>query len=197
MERSYRKRSRAGSANSQPSAPCSGVTESNGDEEQRTNAEILDPVNQDPSTVRLQIVVSMVAEGQTQPAIAAHFGRDERTIRRWITRARALGVGVPSDLVPENVVNQTMRNFLEFKADLLELKREGEATGDSRLRIFCIRELCRIEVAYIVTLERIGVFDGYRYSPPDPIDPAVQSADRIRQAAREALAPASGDGEEA
>ena len=197
MKTPVRKRSRARSANSQPSAPCSGVTESNGDEEQRTNAEILDPVNQDPSTVRLQIVVSMVAEGQTQPAIAAHFGRDERTIRRWITRARALGVGVPSDLVPENVVNQTMRNFLEFKADLLELKREGEATGDSRLRIFCIRELCRIEVAYIVTLERIGVFDGYRYSPPDLIDPAVQSADRLRQAAREALAPASGDGEEA
>ncbi len=197
MNMAVRKRSRARPVASQGPAGRGGMTESKARDEQRTSAEILDPVNQDPSTVRLQIVVSMVAEGQTQPAIAAHFGRDERTIRRWITRARALGVGVPSDLVPENVVNQTMRNFLEFKADLLELKREGEATGDSRLRIFCIRELCRIEVAYIVTLERIGVFDGYRYSPPDPIDPAVQSADRIRQAAREALAPGSDDGVEA
>ena len=45
-------------------------------------------VIEDSDTLRLRHVLAMRMEGQTQKEIAAHFGRDERTIRRWIHEAK-------------------------------------------------------------------------------------------------------------
>lgn len=135
-----------------------------------------------PNALRLQTVLWMVAQGRSQKAIAAHFDRDERTARRWIQHARHQGLAINSSLVPADIVADFAQQFLERKADLLDLKRAAEAAGDFAARIAVIRELTRTEVAFLAGLEKVGFFDGYRHVPKESPDSAGQSADRVKQA---------------
>ena len=45
---------------------------------------------EDPDTLRLRQVLTMRTEGRTQKEIAEHFGKDTRTIRRWMVEAKSL-----------------------------------------------------------------------------------------------------------
>ena len=145
----------------------------------------------DPNIVRLRMVHAMQAQGKKLKVIAAHFGRDERTIRRWLKQARELGLAVTGDLVPEDAVSEVVQNFAGHRADLLDLKREAEAEGNFGHRIWCTRELIKLEVAYVGVMERIGFFDGYRYVPPTPSDPTVKSAEQLKLATRNLITSAS------
>lgn len=148
-------------------------------------------VELDPNIVRLRTVLAMQAQGKNLKVIAAHFGRDSRTIRRWLKHARELGLAVSGDLLPEDAVSEVAQNFADHRADLLDLKREAEVEGHFGHRVWCIRELIKLEVAYVGAMERIGLFDGYRFVPPTPSDPTVESAEQLKQATRNLITFAS------
>ena len=155
------------------------------------------PPDSQPNLFRLRMVLWMVAQGRSQKEIAAYFQCCERTVRRWITQAKNQGLVLSSDLVPDDVVAEIVQHFLERKADLLDLKREAEASGNFAARVLCIRELLRAEVAYVASLDKIGFFDGYRYVPKGRTDPEVQGAERLNRAAEAILPrPSQGDSRE-
>ena len=120
----------------------------------------------EPNVVRLKIVLSMTAEGKTQKEIAAHIGRDPRTVRRMLQQAKDLGLAVSEHLMPEDAVIQMTRNFAGLQADLIDMKREAEAEGNFKHRIWCVRELRCLEMTRAATLHRIGFFGSYRIGPP-------------------------------
>jgi DNA-binding NarL/FixJ family response regulator len=58
----------------------------------------------DPNVARLIQVLLMVAQGKTQAQIAAYFDKDVRTIRRWLKRAREMGLAVSSTTTPQRTI---------------------------------------------------------------------------------------------
>ena len=145
--------------------------------------EIVDP-DSGLNLARLKLVLSLVAQGKKHKEIAAHIGRDPRTVRRMLKQAKELGLAVSEHLVPEDAVAQVMQDFAGLRADLIDMKREAEAGGNFKHRLWCARELLRLEVGYVATLDRIGFFDGYRVRPTDLPDPGADGARRLIEAAR-------------
>ncbi len=192
MKTPVRKRSRARPAVIEAPDSSGKATGSGTNGKPPTTAKQGDASDRAPNIVRLKLVLSMVAEGKAQKEIAAHIGRDPRTVRRMLQQAKDLGLGVSEHLMPEDAVVQVIRNFAGLQADLIDMKREAEAEGNFKHRIWCVRELCRLEMAYAATLQRIGFFDSYRIGPPAASDPGVEGIELLLESARNLAAVVPG-----
>ncbi len=141
---------------------------------------------EDTNVARYLQVLHMVAQDKTQDQIAAYFDRDVRTIRRWIKRAREMGLAVSSTITPQDMVDEINNHFLELKADVLDLKTQAKAENDSKTILFCIKELRNIELARIAALARIGRFDNFTFLSPHPLNSRAALAQEIDAEAKRA-----------
>ncbi len=107
---------------------------------------------EDPDTLRLRQVLTMRTEGRTQKEIAEHFGKDTRTIRRWIAEAKQLKLKLFEYLTPEEALADYLYSFAAQKLDLLRLKKTAEEAGDHRLVLRCLKELTRFEATRMAVL---------------------------------------------
>ncbi len=139
---------------------------------------------EDPDIIKLRTVLLMRAQGKTQPEIAAHFGKDVRTIRRWEAKARCLKLGLVERLNPKEALADLLYTFAAQKADLLQLKMSAEESEDTKLYVRCVKELLRLECARMLVLERIGLFVGFAFPRDEPEDPGAQGANLLVNAAR-------------
>ena len=136
-------------------------------------------VAQDPNAVRLLLVLRMLAQGKAQRQIAAHFEKDVRTIRRWIGRAKELGLAVSETMTPQAVADDVINRFAELRADVLDLKKHAEAQADIKLVLRCIAELRNLTLAEVAALERIGFFDNFTFPAPFSPNPRAALAQRV------------------
>ncbi len=144
-------------------------------------------VDEDPDIIKLRTVLLMRAQGKTQPEIAAHFGKDVRTIRRWEAKARRLKLALAQDLNPREALADFIYSLAEMKADLMYMKESAKEAEDPKLYLRCIKELVRLEAARMAVLERIGLFDGYAFARAEPDDPSVRGARLVSSAARDVI----------
>ena len=119
----------------------------------------------EPNVARLMQIMLMLAQGKTQAQIAAYFDRNVRTIGRCIKIARKMGLGVPTSITPQDIVDEVKNHFLELKADVLDLKKQAKAENNSKLLLHSIKVLRDLELARIAALEKIGYFDNYSFPP--------------------------------
>lgn len=147
-----------------------------------------------PNIVRLRLVLSLVTEGKSQKEIAARIGRDPRTVRRMIAQAREMGLSVSDELLPGDAVTQVIQSFSELKADLIDLKRQAAADNNFKQQISCAKELLRIDMAFIATLDRVGIFNGFRLAPPQTIDPDMARANKLIELAQDLVSTDETDG---
>ncbi len=143
--------------------------------------------SEDPDIIKLRMVLLMRAQGKTQPEIAAHFGKDVRTIRRWDAKARRLKLALAQDLNPREALADFIYSLAEMKADLMYMKESAKEAEDSRLYLRYIKELVRLEATRMAVLERIGLFDGYAFARAEPDDPSVRGARLVSSAARDVI----------
>ncbi len=141
-------------------------------------------VGEDPDIIKLRTVLLMRAQGKTQPEIAAHFGKDARTIRRWEAKARCLKLGLVERLNPKEALAESLYTFAAEKADLLQLKMSAKESEDTKLYLRSVKELLRLECARMLVLERIGLFVGFAFPRDEPEDPGAQGANLLVNAAR-------------
>ncbi len=159
----------------------------------------------DPDTLRLRQVLTMRMEGRTQKEIAEHFGKDTRTIRRWIREAKQLKLKLFEYLTPEEALADYLYSFGAQKLDLLRLKKTAEEARDYRLLLRCLKELTRLEATRMAVLEKLGLFTRITFaqSPPDPDAAGTQmlidGIDRVLAAGAEVIAdfedPVENDGD--
>jgi len=117
-------------------------------------------------SLRLQALI-MFLNGQTQKQISAHFHRDERTIRRWIKKAREDGLVRLDNLKPWDALSEILLKIDQNRIELLELKQAAQEAGDGALVLRCIHNLNAMEEKRFRILDRIGLFKGYSpYNPP-------------------------------
>ncbi len=133
----------------------------------------------DPNVVRLLLVLRMLAQGRSQCEIAAHFEKDVRTIRRWIGRAKELGIAVSDQTTPQVVVDEVLNRFAELRADVLDLKKQAEVRNDAKLVLRCVAELRNLVLAEVAALGRIGFFDNFTFPPPFPPNPRAALAEQV------------------
>ena len=133
----------------------------------------------DPNAVRLLLVLRMIAQGKSQREIAAHFEKDVRTIRRWIGRAKGLGIVVSNHVTPQAVVDEVMNRFAELRADVLDLKKQAEVHNDAKLTLRCVAELRILALAEVAGLGRIGFFDNFTFPPPSLPNPRAALAQQV------------------
>ena len=160
---------------------------------------------EDPDTLRLRQVLAMRTEGRTQKEIAEHFGKDTRTIRRWMIEAKQLKLKLFEYLTPEEALADYLYSFGAQKLDLLRLKKTAQEAGDHRLVLRCLKELTRLEVTRMAVLEKLGLFTRITFaqSIPDPAAAGTQALiegiDRFLLAGAEAIAdgedPVENDGD--
>lgn len=143
--------------------------------------------SEDPDIIKLRTVLLMRAQGKTQPEIAAHFGKDVRTIRRWEAKARRLKLALAQDLNPREALADFIYSLAEMKADLMYMKESAKEAEDPKLYLRCIKELVRLEATRMAVLERIGLFDGYAFARAEPDDPSVRGARLVSSAARDVI----------
>ncbi len=148
---------------------------------------ITDAGDSDPDITKLRTLLLMRAQGKTQPEIAAHFGKDVRTIRRWEAKARRLKLALAQDLNPREALADFIYSLAEMKADLMYMKESAKEAEDPRLYLRCIKELVRLEATRMAVLERIGLFDGYAFARAEPDDPSVCGARLVSSAARDVI----------
>ena len=115
-------------------------------------------VLEDPDTLRLRQVLTMRMEGRTQKEIAEHFGKDTRTIRRWMSEAKQRKLKLSEHLAPDEALADFLYSFASQKIDLLCLKKTAEEAGDHRLVLRCLKELIRLDVTRMAVLEKLGLF---------------------------------------
>ena len=124
---------------------------------------------EDPDTLRLRQILTMRMEGRTQKEIADHFGKDTRTIRRWMEEAKQLKLKLFERLTPEEALADYLYSFGSQKLDLLRLKTIAEAARDYRLLLRCLKELTRLEATRMAVLEKLGLFTRITFAQlPDP-----------------------------
>ncbi len=170
---------------------AAGQTHGEGDETIQSKA--ISPASGDPNVVRLNLVLALLAEGKSQEEIAARIGRDPRTVRRMISQAKEMGLSVSEDLRPGDAVTRVIQTFSELKADLIDLKRQAEAEGNFKHQIACAKELLRIELAFVATLDRIGFFEGFKPLPAETIDPEMARANKLFDMAQDLVASDEAD----
>ena len=157
-----------------------GVDVANNDECTTIDVDLLD----DPDTARLRQVLNMLLEGRTQKEIAVHFGKNVRTIRRWIKEATRRKLALTQSLAPEQALADFLYCCTAQSADLRRMKGVAEAQGDLAVAIRCNREILRHEAARMAVLEKLGLFNGLTLGQviPDgerPVSVLIEAVDRI------------------
>ena len=122
-------------------------------------------MSQVPRKLVLQALL-MSLNGQSQKEIATHFHRDERTIRRWIKKAREDGLVRLDKLKPWDALFEILLKLDQNRIELLELKQTAQENDDGALVLRCLSNLNALEDKRYRMLDRIGLFK--RYSPYNP-----------------------------
>ncbi len=138
----------------------------------------------DLDTARLRQVLNMLLEGRTQKEIAAHFGKNVRTIRRWIREATRRKLALTQGLAPEQALADFLYCCTAQSVDLRRMKSAAEAQGDLAVAVRCSREILRHEATRMAVLEKLGLFNGLALGQamPDgerPVSVLIEAADRI------------------
>jgi hypothetical protein len=141
----------------------------------------------DPNVARLIQVLLMVAQDKTQAQIAAYFDKDVRTIRRWLKRAREMGLAVSSTTTPQDMVDEINNYFLELKAGVLDFMMQAKAENNTNKFLRCVGELRNLELARIAALARIGRFDNFTFLSPHLPNSRAALAQEISAEAQRAV----------
>ena len=96
----------------------------------------------DLDTARLRQVLNMLLEGRTQKEIAANFGKNVRTIRRWIIEAKRRKLALTEGLTPQQALADFLYCCAAQMADLLRMKSAAEAQGDFGVAVRCSGSSC-------------------------------------------------------
>lgn len=100
-------------------------------------------------------------KGQTYQEIADVYGRSERTIRRWVKKAKERGLLRVDKLKPWEQPSEVLVMTEQYRAELLNLKQSAQKKGDAALELRCLRELFAMEEKRLRILDKVGLFDGY------------------------------------
>ena len=122
---------------------------------------------------RGRLVLSYRAQGLTQEQIGQRVGRDVRTVRRWETQAREMGLSAWEDVEAGKFVVEVVREYTEARAELRDLLEETKIHGDRRQRLKCIQELLRTTAAITAVFDRAGALRHFELPIPRP-DPVVE-----------------------
>ena len=138
----------------------------------------------DLDTARLRQVLNMLLEGRTRKEIAANFGKNVRTVRRWIIEAKRRKLALTEGLTPQQALADFLYCCAAQRADLLRMKSAAEVQGDFGVAVRCSRELLRHEATRMAVLEKLGLFDGLTLGQviPNgerPVSVLIEAVDRI------------------
>jgi transposase len=146
-----------------------------------------DGPNDAPDIVRLRAVLSMSAEGRTQREIARHFGKDERTIRRWATEAQRRQVAILRNYDAEGELAKALYHLNDEFAFAMRTRRIAEETGNLKLALKANQQCQRITETRLAILTKFGLFDGFQLGSNSADNPHEAGAALIAGAAHGAL----------
>ena len=154
----------------------------------KTGPEFVAPAAKgEPDIVKLRAVLTMSAEGRTQREIAKHFGKDERTIRRWTAEARRRQVTNLRSYDAEKELAKALYHLDDEFAVAMRIRRIAEETVDFKLALKANEQCQRITETRLAILTKFGLFDGYRLDATSVDDPHTAGAALIAGAARAVL----------
>jgi transposase len=122
-----------------------------------------------------QHALLMLLHGMSRREIAASFGKSERTIRRWIKKAKKKGLINVDRLKPWEQLSYILSMINQHRGELLDLKGRAIENGDGPLTLRCLRELTVMEEKRLSILKKVGLFDGY--SPRRTLDWLAEMSD--------------------
>jgi hypothetical protein len=175
----------------QPTAPNEASPEPTMPE---VNDEIVSSAESDsePLTVKqaklLQLRVLQL-QGKKQKEMAKHFGVTRRAIRYWDKRARSLRIGLDIDVQAKAMISAMLVRFTALEAELIEWKRDAEATGNDRTKLACAKELRQLNLDRIGQLNKLGLFDGFRFTLEGEQNASDVGADLLISLLGDVLAP--------
>lgn len=146
----------------------------------------------DPIEARLREVLAAYARGETQGEIAARFGVTDRTIRTWLRLARERQLAAIRTVTAETVMAETGHRLAVVEAELLLAMDKAKSRGELRPLIEACRELRNVERDRLAFLDRLGVFDGFKFQPAAPSDPRVVQAETLKAIGHDVLARLAG-----
>jgi hypothetical protein len=132
-------------------------------------------------------------QGKRQKEMAKHFGISDRAIRYWDKRARSLRIGLDIDVQAKAMISAMLVRFTALEAELIEWKRDAEATGNDRTKLACAKELRQLNLDRIRQLNTLGLFDGFRFTLEGEQNGSDAGADLLMSLLGDVLAPQDPD----
>ena len=140
----------------------------------------IEVITENVGTDRLRTVYALRLQGMRVKDLAALFGRDVRTINRWISEAKKQNLIPPNFLDPQIVVQDLMVDLAQQETEVRDIQRAAEQGDDLKMSLNCQKQLGTITLSKMSLFDRIGVLGQYVVPLPPSIDAEVEVTRRLR-----------------